>query len=203
MNAACDEAKIQHLRSLVHAYRDAVRAATVAGCTEIEHGLGASDDDLKLMAERQTYLDPQAGLLLETYLDNKDRYLAPPFFTEESFTVMAALIPQHQEFLKRAARIPGLKIVYGTDAVAGAHGRNAEDFIHRVRDTGIDPMAAMVSANSPAAQALGMGTEIGSIAPGLQADIIALDGDPLKDITAVRRVVFVMKGGIVLKNARR
>jgi len=69
-----------------------------------------------------------------------------------------------------------------------------------VRDGGVDPMAAMVSANSLGAEALGMATQIGSIAPGLQADIIALDGDPLKDITAVRRVVFVMKGGVVYKN---
>ena len=100
-------------------------------------------------------------------------------------------------------RIPGLKIVYGTDAVAGAHGRNAEDFVNRVRDSGVDPMAAMVSANSLGAEALGMADQIGSIAPGLQADIIALDGDPLKDITAVRRVVFVMRGGMVYKNAAR
>jgi imidazolonepropionase-like amidohydrolase len=85
--------------------------------------------------------------------------------------------------------------------VAGAHGRNGEDFINRVRDCGVDPMAAMVSANSLGAEALGMADEIGSIAPGLQADLIALDGDPLKDIAAVRRVVFVMKGGIVYKNA--
>jgi imidazolonepropionase-like amidohydrolase len=203
LNAACDEARIQGLRTLVHAYRDAVRAATLAGCSQIEHGLGASDDDLKLMAERGTYLDPQAGLLLETYLQYKDRYLAPPFYTEEGFASMPALIPEHQELVKRALRIPGLKIVYGTDAVAGAHGRNAEDFIHHVRDAGVDPMAAMVSANSLSAEALGMADRIGSIAPGLEADLIALDGDPLKDITAVRRVVFVMKGGVVYKNAAR
>jgi imidazolonepropionase-like amidohydrolase len=201
LNAACDESKKQGLRTLVHAYRDAVRAATLAGCTEIEHGLGASDDDLKLMAERGTYLDPQAGLLLETYLQYKDKYLAPPYYTEEGFAAMKALIPAHQEFIQRALRIPGLKIVYGTDAVAGAHGRNSEDFINRVRDAGVGPMAAMVSANSLGAEALGLADQIGSIAPGLQADIIALDGDPLKDITAVRRVVFVMKGGVVYKNA--
>jgi imidazolonepropionase-like amidohydrolase len=82
----------------------------------------------------------------------------------------------------RAAKIPGLKMVFGTDAVAGAHGRNAEEFIDRVRDAGVSPMAAMVSANSLAAEALGMGNQIGSIAPGLQADIIALDGDPLKTL---------------------
>ena len=200
LNAACDEAKKQGLRSIVHAFRDAVRAATIAGCTEIEHGLGASDDDLKLMAERGIYLDPQAGLLLENYLQYKDRFLQPPYYTEEGFAAMKDLIPAHQEFIQRAIRIPGLKIVYGTDAVAGMHGRNAEDFIHRVRDCGVDPMAAMISANSLGAEALGMSDQIGSIAPGLQADIIALDGDALKEITAVRRVVFVMKGGVVYKN---
>jgi imidazolonepropionase-like amidohydrolase len=203
LNAACDEAKKQGLRTLVHAFRDAVRAATLAGCTEVEHGLGASDDDLRLMAERGTYLDPQAGLLLATYLQYKDSYLAPPYYTEEGFAAMKGLIPAHQDFIQRAVRIPGLKIVYGTDAVAGAHGRNAEDFINRVREGGVDPMAAMISANSLGAEALGIADQIGSIAPGLQADIIALDGDPLKDITAVRRVVFVMKGGIVYENATR
>ena len=203
LNAACDEARRQGLRSLVHAFRDAVRAATLAGCTEIEHGLGASDDDLKLIAERGTYLDPQAGLLLETYLQYKDKYLAAPYYTEEGFAAMKDLIPAHQEFLRRAARIPGLKIVYGTDAVAGAHGRNAEDFIHRVHDSGIEPMAALVSANSLGAIAVGLEDQIGSIAPGMQADIIALDGNPLQDITAVRRVVFVMKGGVVYKNTSR
>ena len=200
LNAACDEAKKQGLRTLVHAYRDAVRTATLAGCTEIEHGLGASDDDLKLMAEHGTYLDPQAGLLLENYLRFKNEYLAPPYYTEEGFAAMKGLIPAHQEFIKRALRVPGLKIVYGTDAVAGAHGRNAEDFIYRVRDSGVDAVAAMVSANSLGAEALGMADQIGSIAPGLEADIIALDGDPLTDITAVRRVVFVMKGGVVYKH---
>ena len=65
LNAACDEAKKQGLRTLVHTFREAVRAATLAGCTQIEHGVGATDDDLKLMAETGTYLDPQAGLLWE------------------------------------------------------------------------------------------------------------------------------------------
>ena len=205
LNAACDEAKKQGLRTLVHAYRDAVRAATLAGCTQIEHGLGATDDDLKLMAEKGTYFDPQAGLLIENYLLNKDKYARHALLpkTEEGFASMEKILPMNHELLQRAVKIPGLKIVFGTDAVAGAHGRNAEEFIDRVRDGGVDPMAAMVSANSLGAEALGMADQIGSIAPGLQADIIALDGDPLKDITAVRRVVFVMKGGVVYKNAAR
>jgi len=203
LNAACDEARKQGLRSLVHAYKEAVRAATLAGCTEIEHGTLATDDDLKLMAEKGTYLDPQAGLVIENYLLNREKYLGTSGYTAEGFTAMEKILPIDHEIVQHAAKTPGLKMVFGTDAVAGAHGRNAEEFIDRVRDSGVDPMAAMVSANSLGAEALGMGDQIGSIAPGLQADIIALDGDPLKDITAVRRVVFVMKGGIVYKNSAR
>ncbi|HSB10093.1 MAG TPA: amidohydrolase family protein [Blastocatellia bacterium] len=205
LNAACDEAKKQGLRTLVHAYRDAVPAATLAGCTQIEHGLGATDADLKLMADRGTYLDPQAGLLLENYILNQEKYVGTPFFpkTLEEFTSMERILPMEHELVRRAVKIPGLKIVFGTDAVAGAHGRNAEEFIDRVRDCGVDPMAAMISANSLGAEALGMADRIGAIAPGLEADVIALDGDPLRDITAVRRVVFVMKGGVVYKNTAR
>ncbi|MFL6228840.1 MAG: amidohydrolase family protein [Pyrinomonadaceae bacterium] len=200
LNAACDEAKRQGLRVLVHAYKGAVRAATLAGCTEIEHGTMATDEDLKLMAERGTYLDPQAGLVIENYLANKEKYLGTPGYTAEGFAAMEKVLALNHELVRRASKIPGLKIVFGTDAVAGAHGRNAEEFIDRVRDAGVDPLTALVSANSLAAEALGMADQIGAIAPGLQADIIALDGDPLKDITAVRRVAFVMKGGVIYKN---
>jgi imidazolonepropionase-like amidohydrolase len=203
LNAACDEAKKQGLRALVHAYKEAVRAATLAGCSEIEHGTLATDADLRLMAERGTYLDPQCGLVVENYLANRERYVGTPGYTAEGFAAMEKILPMNHELVQRAAKIPGLKIVFGTDAVAGAHGRNAEEFVDRVRDCGVDPMAAMVSANSLGAEALGMADQIGGIAPGLQADIIALEGDPLRDITAVRRVVFVMKGGVVYKNAAR
>ena len=205
LNAACDEAKKQGLRSLVHAFREAVRAATLAGCTQVEHGLGASDDDLKLMAQNGTYFDPQAGLLVETYLQFRDRYAGTPYYppTPDGFETMKEILPMLHDLMRRAAKLPGLKIVFGTDAVAGAHGRNAEEFVDRVRDAGVDPMTAMISANSLAAEALGMADQIGSIAGGLEADIIAVDGDPLKEITAVRRVVFVMKGGTVYKNVAR
>jgi len=200
LNAACDEARKQGLRTLVHAYKDAVRAASIARCTEIEHGTMATDDDLKLLAEKGTYLDPQAGLVIENYLLNKEKFLGTPGYTEEGFAAMERVLSLNHALVQRALKIPGLKIVFGTDALAGSHGRNAEEFIDRVRDGGMDPMTAMVSANSLGAEAMGMTDQIGSIAPGLEADIIGLDGDPLKDITAVRRVVFVMKGGIVYKN---
>jgi len=205
LNAACDEARKLGLRTLVHAYKDAVRAATLAGCTQVEHGVMASDDDLRLMAETGTYLDPQAGLVWENYFVNKEKFVGTPGYPTslEGFAAMEKLPAMYQEFMKHALKIPGLKIVFGTDALAGSHGRNAEEFINRVRDCGMDPMAAMISANSLGAEAMGMSDKIGSIAPGLEADIIALDGDPLRDITAVRRVVFVMKGGVVYKNVTR
>jgi len=200
LNAACDEAKKLGLRTLVHAYKDAVRAAAIAGCTEVEHGTLASDDDLRVLVQKGTWLDPQAGLVFENYLLHKENFVGTPGFPQEVFPIIKEIIPQYHDFMKQAVKIPGLKIVFGSDALAGSHGRNAEEFIDRVRDAGVDPLAAMVSANSLGAQALGMADQFGSIAPGLEADIIALDGNPLTDITAVRRVVFVMKGGVVYKN---
>jgi imidazolonepropionase-like amidohydrolase len=201
LHAACDEARKLGLRTLVHAYKEGVRAAIDAGCTEIEHGVGATDADLKLMAEKGTWLDPQAGLVWENYLQNKEKFVGTPGYpaTLDGFASMETLLPIYHDFMRHAYKIPNLKIVFGSDAVAGAHGRNAEEFVDRVRDAGVDPMTAMVSANSLAAEAMGLGDQVGSIGPGMQADIIALDGDPLKDVTAVRRVAFVMKGGVVYK----
>src|SRR5438067_212843 len=203
LNAACDEANKLGIRTLVHAYKDAVRAATLAGCTQIEHGTLADDDSLKLMAEHGTYFDPQAGLVIENYLANKGRFLGTPGYTEEGFAAMERVLSLDHDIVRQGMKTPGLKVVFGTDAVAGAHGRNAEEFIDRVRDAGVDPMSAMISAQSLAAEAMRLGNLIGSIAPGYEADIIALEGDPLKDITAVRRVTFVMKGGAVYKNVAR
>jgi imidazolonepropionase-like amidohydrolase len=202
LSAACDEAKKLGLRTLVHAYKDAVRAASLAGCSQIEHGTLATDEDLKVLVQRGTWFDPQAGLVFENYLDNKEKFSGTPGFAETAFPIIKELLPIYRDFMKQAAKVKGLKIVFGSDSLAGSHGRNAEEFVIRVRDCGVDSMAALVSANSLGAEALNLGDQIGSIAPGLQADIIALDGDPLKDITAVRRVVFVMKGGVVYKNTR-
>ena len=199
LRAACDETKAQGLRSLVHAYRSAVSAAALAGCTQVEHGTYATDEDLQVMAEHGTYFDPQIGLVIHNYLDNKEKFLGTGSYTEEGFTRMREVLPIIAEMFKHALATPGLKIVFGTDAVAGAHGRNAEEFIYRVQ-AGQDPMDALVAANSRAAESLGMQNEIGTLAPGMQADIIALDGDPRHDITSVRRVVFVMKGGRIYKN---
>jgi imidazolonepropionase-like amidohydrolase len=199
LQAACGEAKTQGLRSVVHAYRSAVRAAAIAGCTQVEHGTYATQEDLDAMAQHGTFFDPQIGLVIYNYLDNKPRFLGVGSYTEEGFAKMKEVLPVIAEMFQYALATKNLKIVFGTDAVAGAHGRNAEEFIYRVQ-AGQQPMDALVAAQSRAAESLRLQNEIGSIAPGLQADIIALEGDPQKDITTVRRVVFVMKGGKVYKN---
>ena len=200
LNAACGEAGKLGLRSVVHAFGHSVGMSAVAGCTAVEHGIFASDDDLRAMAEHGTYFDPQTGLVFANYVENRKHY---PNLTDANIQTLKDALPTAAELLQHAMKIPDLKIIFGTDAVAGADGRNAEEFIYRVRDGHQPAMAAMVSANSLAAESLGMAGQIGSIAPGLHADIIALDGDPLTDITAVRRVVFVMKGGIVFRNDAR
>ena len=101
---------------------------------------------------------------------------------------------------RRALKVKGLKLVMGTDAGAGAHGQNAREIVYRVQRAGQPAMDAIVGATSLAADSLGLKDTIGSIAPGFEADLIAVDGDPIKDVTALRRVVFVMKGGKVYKN---
>jgi len=205
LEAACDEARKIGLRSLVHANYDAVRGAIAAGCTQVEHGLGATDADLHAMAEKGIYFDPQAGQLIENYLDNRARYAGTPFFpkTPQEFEPMKELLPIAHEVIQRARKVSGLKMVFGTDALAGMHGHNADDLINRVKDGGVAPTDALVSATSLAAEAMKMADQIGTLAPGFEGDIIALDSDPLKDITAVRRVVFVMKGAVVYKNEAR
>lgn len=199
LTVLCGEATRLGLRSLVHAYRSAVRLAALAGCTQVEHATYATSDEVKVLAERGTYFSPQVGIVIQNYLENKARYLGVGNYTEEGFAIMARDLPLDFEICRIGVKTPGLKTVFSTDATAGAHGRNAEEFIVRVKECGQDPMAALVSANGLAAASLGMADRLGAIAPGFAADIIALDGNPLEDLTAVRRVVFVMKGGVVYK----
>jgi imidazolonepropionase-like amidohydrolase len=200
LTAICQEARAQGLRTLVHAHSpESMQAATLAGCTQIEHGVFATDEVLRLMAQRGTYFDPQCGLVFRNYLENRAKYAGIGNYTAAGFAAMEKAIPLAVAAFKRARATPGLKIVWGTDAVAGAHGRNVEDLICRVEDGGQPPIEAITSATSLGAEALGMGSRIGTIAPGFEADLIAVDGDPSRDITALRRVVFVMKGGRVYR----
>jgi len=196
IEAVCAEAKAQGLRSVVHAIGDAgARAAVLAGCTAIEHGTFISNETLELMAARGTYFDPNL-LVLHNYLDNRAGF---PAFTPQTLETLEKGIAPMADALKRA-RARKVKIVFGTDAVAGAHGRNAEEFVYRVREAAEKPADVLISATSLSAESLGMGSQIGTIAAGYAADLVATDGNPLDDITAVRRVTFVMKAGKVYKN---
>ena len=199
LKVLCDEAKAVGLRSMVHAYRSQVAAAARAGCREIEHGTYTTSEDILVAVGAGAFISPQVGLVVQNYLDNKPRYLGVGNYTEEGMATMARDIPEDFAICTQAVHTAGAKVVFSTDATAGAHGRNAEEFIGRVRYCGQSPMAALVSANAVAADAIGMADHLGQLAPGYEADIIALDGDPLSDLTAVRRVVFVMRGGVVYK----
>jgi imidazolonepropionase-like amidohydrolase len=202
IRAACSEAHAAGKRAMVHAQGpEGAKAAILAGCNSIEHGNRLTDDVLDLMAQKHVYFDPNFGLLLHNYLENRDRFSGGNF-NDAGFAFMEKGIPIGIDTFKRALT-RNIPIVFGTDAVAGANGRNYEEFVYRVRDGGQQPMAAIVAATSTAAQSLALGDKIGTIAPGFEADIIATDGNPLEDITAVRRVVFVMKGGKVLKNVKK
>jgi imidazolonepropionase-like amidohydrolase len=198
ISAICSEAKSQGLRTVVHAISaKSVRAATLAGCTEIEHGTFATDAELKLMAEHGTIFDPQVCLVFQNYIDNRDAY-SKNGFTEASFQGLANAIPAATAMFKRAIVTPGLKVIFGTDAVALAHGRNADELFCRVK-AGQSPMDAITSATSATAEALGLGNRVGSIAQGYDADLIAVKGRPDQDIQALKSVVFVMKGGVVFR----
>ena len=199
LQTLCGEAKAQGMRSMVHAYRSQVSAAALAGCNQVEHATYATAADIATAARLGTYISPQVGLVVQNYLANKARYLGVGNYTEEGMQTMGRDLPLDFEICRIAVHMPGAKVVFSTDATAGAHGRNAEEFLGRIEHCGQAPMAALVSAQSLAASAIGLGQRIGTLAPGFDADIIALDGDPLKDPTAVRRVVFVMRGGIVYK----
>jgi glucose dehydrogenase/imidazolonepropionase-like amidohydrolase len=200
--AICGEAKAVGLRSVVHAHSaESMRAVALAGCSQIEHGVFATPEVLKLLAERGTYFDPQCSLVFRNYLyDNREKFEGIGNYNAEGFAAMERAIPLALAAFKLALATPGLQVVFGTDAVAGAHGRNAEDLVCRVKEGGQRPMDAVVSATSLNARALGLGDRIGSIAPGMAADLIAVEGDPSVDITALRRVRFVMKDGVVYRH---
>jgi len=202
IRAACSEAAAVGLRSVAHAHASSgARAAVLAGCSSIEHGVLLDEETLKLIASHGVYFDPNF-LVFHNYLDNKPKFLGIGNFTEEGFAFMQKAIPQVADVLKRSMALH-IKLVIGTDATAGAHGHNAEEFIYRVKDGGQPPMDAIMSGTSVAAESLRLGDKIGSIEPNMTADIVAVEGDPLKDITAVRRVVFVMRNGKVYKNVAR
>jgi imidazolonepropionase-like amidohydrolase len=201
LNAACGEARTLGIRTMVHAHSpESIKASVNAGCLQIEHGVFATDEVLKLMADKGVYFDPNVGVVLQNYLKNKEHYLGIGNYNEEGFAYMEKGLKLNADMIKRAVATPKLMMVMGTDAVAGAHGHNADEIVERVRQGNQKPMDAIIGATSLAAKSMNLDKTIGTLAPGYEADLVAVDGDPLTDITAVTRVAFVMKGGTVYKN---
>ena len=198
LDAACSEAKAQGLRSIVHAHAaSAAKAAVRAGCTQVDHGVLVDDEALQMMANASTYFEPQCELVSRNYLDHKEWFRGIGNYNDEGFAAMDRALGLRRALVKRYRAVPGLKVVYGTDAVAGAHGENARDLVCRVRENGESAVDAITSATSLSAESLGLGKEIGRLAAGYAADLVAFDGDPRTDPRAFMRVAFVMKGGVV------
>ena len=201
LDAACGQAREHGLRAVVHAHGpESARRSALAGCWQIEHGALLDRETLELLSERGLYYDPHIHLIFENYFTNQDRYLGIGNYTEDGFRQMREAVPTALRVFREALEVEGLDIVFGTDAVAGAHGRNWTELAYRVREGGQDPMEAIVSATSLAAESLELGDRVGSIAPGFEADVIAVAGDPLTDFGVLEHVVFVMRGGVVYRH---
>lgn len=199
LNAACGEAKAQGLRSMVHAHSpESIKRSANAGCNQVEHGSLADAESLKAMADKGVWFDPNIGVVIQNYLENKAHFLGIGNYNEEGFAYMEKAIPLNKTMFAQALKTPGLKLVMGTDAVAGAHGHNVRETVERVRQ-GQKAMDAIQGMTSLAAQSMGLEKVTGSIAAGLAADLVAVEGDPVADITALQRVKFVMRNGTVYK----
>ncbi len=195
ISVAVEEAARAGLRVAVHAHEAAaVKAAVRGGCASVEHGSFLDDEAVRELAKRRVALVPT--LYLPThYLEHRERFVAFDPFTWSFFERLQA------NNLANAARAKkgGVWLVSGSDAVAGLHGHNPREVIWLVK-AGLTPAEALRAATVDAASLLGLEGKVGELKPGAFADLIAVSGDPTKDISAVERVVFVMKGGRVVKS---
>lgn len=203
LDAACGESTALGLRSIVHAHAaSAAKAAVKARCTQVDHGVLVDDEALQMMAAAGTWFEPQCELVNRNYLDNKEWFRGIGNYTDEGFAAMERALVFRKALMPKVTATRGLKVVYGTDAVAGAHGKNAQDMLCRVRQNGDKAMDVLTSATSVSAESMGLGSQIGRIAPGHDADLVAFDGDPRSDVNAFMRVSFVMRGGVIHRRCR-
>jgi imidazolonepropionase-like amidohydrolase len=196
MKAIVDAARMLGMKVAAHAHgKLGMEAAIRAGVDSIEHGTYLDDDTIALFKKHGTYLVPTiiAGKTVAE-MAKKPGALHP------SVREKAARIgPLIQDSFRRAYA-GGVKIAFGTDSGVSTHGENAREFGYMV-EAGMPPIEAILSATRNAADLLGAKDAIGSIQPGRYADVIAVAGDPLKDITELQRVIFVMKGGVVYRES--
>lgn len=191
LSAVIDEAHRLGRKTAAHAHGDlAARAAVRAGVDSIEHGSFLSDETLALMKSKGTFLVPTC--LAGVWTGGKaERF--PPAIAAKAKAALAA----HDEMFRRAVR-SGVKIAFGTDSAVSPHGMNAREFALMV-ELGMSPAAALKTAGPNAAELLGLADRIGTLEKGKEADVVAVAGDPLRDIHATENVILVMKGGKAFK----
>lgn len=197
MTAVCGEARIQGLRCVVHAHPpDAIINAVKAGATEIEHGGCADDAAISAMAEANVLFDPTMSVVPMT-LAHKEELMRLGRVDAKEIAVMEEVLPKKRSTFQKAL-VAGLRMPNGSD-IGYFQGDNAREIVVRV-ESGQKPMDAIIAATSLAAESLGLDKTVGTLAPGYEADIIAVAANPLEDIAALRNVKFVMKGGQIYRH---
>jgi imidazolonepropionase-like amidohydrolase len=194
LQALIDETHRLGKKTGCHVYGgEGQRNAIIAGCDTIEHGFGLDQEQIDRMVAKGLYYDPTLVRYIEPYMDDND---------ERSTGGKYRIIPIFEKAVSMASATKGLKVMMGSgaDGSTYAHGTQALDFEALVKFGGLTPVRAIQAATTVNAEVLGWQDQIGTIEKGKYADLIAVSGDPLADITELQRVKFVMKGGKVIKN---
>jgi imidazolonepropionase-like amidohydrolase len=194
LQAAIDEAHRLGKKTACHNYGgEGLKNAIVAGCDVIEHGFGLDQDEINMMVAKGLYFDPTLQRYSEPYMDDNDA---------KSTGGKYRMIPIFEKAVSMAAATKGIKLMVGSgaDGSTFAHGTQALELVELVKHGGVTPARVLQAATMTNATALGWQDQIGSIEKGKFADLVAVSGDPLADITEIQRVKFVMKGGQIIRN---
>jgi imidazolonepropionase-like amidohydrolase len=192
LSAIVSEAKAWKRKVAAHAHGDlAARLAVEAGVDSIEHGSFLSEDTLRRMKAKGTYLVPTR---LAVYTVNQQASSFPPAIAAKARAAWQA----HEKMFRAALKI-GVPIAFGTDSGVSAHGLNATELV-LLTELGMTPAAALLSATRDAARLLGVDAEVGTLAPGKLADVVAVKGNVLANIASAQRPIFVMKHGKVIRS---
>ncbi len=194
LQAIIDETHRLGKKAGCHVYGgEGQKNAIIAGCDTIEHAFGLDQEQANMIVAKGLYYDPTLQRYIEPYMDDNDA---------KNTGGKYRMIPIFEHAVQMAAATKGMKIMMGSgaDGETYVHGTQALDFEMLVKYGGLTPMRAIQAATTINAEVLGWQNQIGSIDEGKYADLIAVSGDPLADITELQRVKFVMKGGKVIKN---